>query len=452
VPTLPPGVTFVQAAGGHYHSIALLSNGKVIGWGTNDFTQSYIPELAPGERWVSVKQSDYFVMGLVSDGRIEAWGDNRYGQCDVPALPPGRRYVKMTGSSLHALALRDDGMIVGWGLDINGELAVPALPPGVTYTDVATGYQHTVALRSDGTAVMFTLLYQSGQLPSPPAGERYVGVDVEGAKTLLRCSDGTILKFGGMLTNLTPPPLPAGVVYSQMAACEDIQADVLLRSDGQVVFWGHTYPPGTSGWIPVPVLPPGVSYVEVAGGSNAGRTVAARRSDGQIVVFGYISGPTTQVPELLPGTSYVEVDVGNIMISARIGPTSTYTSFASGCAGSQPSARLVPQDTPGINKTHEVMLFDLPNNAAFMLFGWNRTAPVALDQYGMPGCAAEVSPDGAYFLVGQNGVAKYRLPIPNNPGLVGLHFYNQAVVLDSQAGNALGAVMSDAAEGVIGHL
>jgi hypothetical protein len=48
--------------------------------------------------------------------------------------------------------------------------------------------------------------------------------------------------------------------------------------------------------------------------------------------------------------------------------------------------------------------------------------------YGMPGCSAHVSPDPAYFLAGQDGVAVYRLPIPDAPGLVGLHFHNQAIV------------------------
>jgi hypothetical protein len=47
-------------------------------------------------------------------------------------------------------------------------------------------------------------------------------------------------------------------------------------------------------------------------------------------------------------------------------------------------------------------------------------------------------------------MAKYCLPIPNLPSLVGMHFCNQAVVLDPGA-NPLGAVISDAAEGVIGH-
>lgn len=85
-----------------------------------------------------------------------------------------------------------------------------------------------------------------------------------------------------------------------------------------------------------------------------------------------------------------------------------------------------------------------------MFFGWNRIAPTSLGSFGMPGCFQEVSADAAVFLSGLNGQARFELAIPNMPGLVGLHFYNQAVVLDPAA-NALGAVMSDAAEGVIGH-
>ena len=59
-------------------------------------------------------------------------------------------------------------------------------------------------------------------------------------------------------------------------------------------------------------------------------------------------------------------------------------------------------------------------------------------------------PDGAFLLLGQNGVAKYQFGIPGDPKLVGLRFYNQALVLDAAA-NALGAVVSDAAEVMVGH-
>jgi hypothetical protein len=48
-------------------------------------------------------------------------------------------------------------------------------------------------------------------------------------------------------------------------------------------------------------------------------------------------------------------------------------------------------------------------------------------------------------------MATFRLPIPGVPALVGLKFYNQALVLDPGAGNVIGAVVSEAAEGVVGY-
>ena len=48
MPALPPGLTYVEIAGGGIHTIARRSDGSVV-----------------------------------------AWGDNYYGQLDVPALPPG---------------------------------------------------------------------------------------------------------------------------------------------------------------------------------------------------------------------------------------------------------------------------------------------------------------------------------------------------------------------------
>ncbi|MCC7062163.1 MAG: hypothetical protein IT456_05115 [Planctomycetes bacterium] len=198
----------------------------------------------------------------------------------------------------------------------------------------------------------------------------------------------------------------------------------------------------------LPPPPTGVYYVEVEG-ANSNSAVVARRSDGQAVgrdPYGLID-----TPPLDPGTSYVEVSAASgAGFVGRVGPTSTYVAVGGGCAGTLPAARLVPRDTPRIGKVHEVTVFDLPQHCAFMLFGWSQTAPLSLSGYGMPGCAAHVSPDTAVFVAGQQGHARFRLPIPDYVGLVGLHFYNQALVLDSAA-NALGAVMSEASEGAIGH-
>lgn len=176
-----------------------------------------------------------------------------------------------------------------------------------------------------------------------------------------------------------------------------------------------------------------------------------RRSDGLCDSTSIGPSAACPAPALPSGSTYVEVDAHGYQLAARVGPTSTYVSYGHGCAGSRQAARLVPMDTPRIDKVLEVNVFDLPHDVAFMLFGWNRTQPQSMASYGMQGCDAHVTPDGAYVLLGQHGWATYRLSIPNLPTLVGLRFYNQAVVLDQNAGNPLGAVMSDAAEGVVGH-
>lgn len=69
----------------------------------------------------------------------------------------------------------------------------------------------------------------------------------------------------------------------------------------------------------------------------------------------------------------------------------------------------------------------------------------------MPGCQLAISLDATLPLVGQGHQATWQLSIPDRAELLGLRFYNQALVLDPAAGNALGAVLSDAAEGVIGY-
>jgi hypothetical protein len=173
--------------------------------------------------------------------------------------------------------------------------------------------------------------------------------------------------------------------------------------------------------------------------------MAVRRSDGHAVQIGGNFKPLP--PD--PGVSYVQVHSMDGRSLYRLGPQTTYISYAPGCSGTRPTTQLIPRDTPKLGKTLEVTLLDLPENAAFMVFGFRSTTPSPLDTYGMPGCSSHVSMDGAYLLLGQNHKAKYRLPIPDSPGLLGLRFYNQAVVLDSAA-NGLGAVVSNAAEAVIG--
>jgi hypothetical protein len=87
-----------------------------------------------------------------------------------------------------------------------------------------------------------------------------------------------------------------------------------------------------------------------------------------------------------------------------------------------------------------------------LAFGWQKaSAPVTLGFLGMPGCSLHVDFTALVPLAGENGQAVWSLPIPDDPFWVGTRFYNQALVFDQNVGNPFGAVMSDAAEGVIGH-
>jgi len=203
----------------------------------------------------------------------------------------------------------------------------------------------------------------------------------------------------------------------------------------------------------VPRLPAGLTYVEVAAGAL--HTVA-RRSDGSVIAWGSNGYGQCNVPSLPAGLGYIQIGAGGFNTVAHVGAVSSYVIFGAGCAGSMPSTTLVPLDTPRIGAALQVHLDHLPVNAAFLIAGFSNSnsafgpLPLDLGPIGMPGCAARVSIDFVALVLGSGGFADHRLPIPNVPGLVGVHFYQQALVLDPGAGNALGAVMSDAAAAVIG--
>jgi hypothetical protein len=355
------------------------------------------------------------------------------------------RYVDAEVSYWHSALLRSDGQLLVFGDNSNGQLNVPALPAGLQYTGVALSSSHTVALRSDGQAVAFGGMWGGQNIPPLPPGQTYTQVDAAYTQTLLLRSDGAIVHMGDTLTGqANVPALPPGIVYTDLASSQFYNA--ALRSDGSAVAWGST---SSTNWATHPPLPSGVYYVEADGG---GYHTILRRSDGEVDVLGYIANQVMGVPPPLdPGTSYVEVSANAHNISAaRVGPTSTYVGFAAGCAGTMPATRLVPSDTPRIDATLRVRLFDLPQDVAFMVMGFQRQSPASLLPVGMPGCFQHVAVDAFLLLQGQDHQAVWELPVPNWIGLVGVHFYNQALVLD-QTANWPGAVVSDAAEGVIGH-
>lgn len=442
VPPLPPGMQYTQIAAGELYSLALRSDGQVIAWGYDlNFSQD-LPTPTPNHNWRKCAVGSAHGIALDSAGTIHHFGARAYGLDQVPTLPPGVTYVDCAASIFHSVALCSDGTVRAWGDNISGQLNVPPLPAGLTYTKIACSHHHTVLLRSDGQALPFgNLRSGSGNLPALPTGMRYVDVAAGSNFTLVHRSDGTLIGRG--VTNdlrRNVPTAPPGVRFTQISVADYFAA--ALRSDGEFVIWG-------SGVFNIPPLPFGVYYVDAICGSH---TISLRRSDGTADAYTeFYAGIRSNPPPLAPGTSYRSITGAFQMAAGITAPASSYITFASGCSGSQPPTRLIPADTPKLGETLLVRLDRLPNDLAFLVFGWQRLpTPFPLTSLGMPGCTLQIAVDATAGLVGTGGWAEFELPIPYHASLLGQTFHHQALVPDAGAGNPLGAVVSDAAVARIG--
>lgn len=134
----------------------------------------------------------------------------------------------------------------------------------------------------------------------------------------------------------------------------------------------------------------------------------------------------------------------------------SYTVFGAGCAGTAGVPTNSSSLPPQLGTTAVLTFGNLPSPPlAIALFGLSNTQsafgplPLALAGFGAPNCTARVSPDASTFLVCSAGAASLQVTTPNLPGLLGVTYHTQALVLDP-ALNALGASMSAAATAIVG--
>jgi len=139
-----------------------------------------------------------------------------------------------------------------------------------------------------------------------------------------------------------------------------------------------------------------------------------------------------------------------------LGPA--FTTFSVGCAGTHGMPLLAATSLPRIGQFLHLSMTSLPINApGLLLFGASRTAwgllplPLRLDAIGMTGCQLLVSGDVLLGLPssGATGSVLLSVPLPNDPGLVGGVFFNQAFLLDLGA-NAGGVIATNGGWGLIG--
>lgn len=151
------------------------------------------------------------------------------------------------------------------------------------------------------------------------------------------------------------------------------------------------------------------------------------------------------------GLDYEDISDSDLTITV---PAGSYTPFGAGCSGSAgvPSLQAAPGSLPAYGQEFRASLGNLPpaSTGAAVVLGAARIAPFDLRPLGMPGCVLEVGIDALFPVAPQGGAAQWQVVIPDDARLLGAGFYNQALVLDAAAGNRAGAVISNAAHGVIG--
>jgi alpha-tubulin suppressor-like RCC1 family protein len=299
VATLPASAgstSFVSIAAGRDFGLALRSDGTVLSWGNNQLgqlglgtTSGYIlkPAMIPGlSNVVAISAGAWSSMALKSDGTVVGWGYNQDGEVatgsfttSVPTPTPinglsGIKAVSAGGGDMGAL--KSDGTVWEWGDNTMGQLgtgvtatnyccvAVPTEVPNLSgVTAIALGGDHTIAVRADGSVWTW-------------------GRDAEG-----ELGHGSI-PMSGCFCNPTPAPV-AGMGRA-VAAAAAVSSSLVVKADGSVWTWGGSLfgqlGTGSSINTPTPAQVTAVSNIKGASAYCCGFTYLALQTDGSVVGWG----------------------------------------------------------------------------------------------------------------------------------------------------------------------
>ena len=161
IPALPPpGTEVVSLASGMAHTVAILSNGNVYGWGKGRKGQLGEPahDVWSPRRIATIdfkaKQAacgkDFtLVVGEPATGTVIMLGPNgndRFGiKSNSPVTLEGWRSISASWGSIYAV--KSSGDVVAWGRNDHGQLPPTGLPE---VKDIAAGSEHCLALTRAG--------------------------------------------------------------------------------------------------------------------------------------------------------------------------------------------------------------------------------------------------------------------------------------------------------------
>ncbi|MBL7814078.1 MAG: hypothetical protein JNL70_03655 [Saprospiraceae bacterium] len=226
-----PPATAIAAAG--RHSLALLSNGTVIGWGDNSYGQTTIPNTVVGAKAIAAK--GLYSLALLNNGSVIGWGDNSDGQTTIPNTLTSATAI--AAGSLHSLALLGNGSVVGWGLNNYGQTTIPNTLTNPTA--ITAGSLHNLTLLSNGSVIGWgDNLEGQTTIPNTVVGTKAIAAGNYHNLALL--NNGTVTAWGrnnfGQTT--VPNTVASAIAIAAGGALAGGGHSLALLSNGSVVGWG----------------------------------------------------------------------------------------------------------------------------------------------------------------------------------------------------------------------
>lgn len=175
--SLPTGRTAVSVSAGHDHTCAVLDNGELVCWGSNEFGQlgdgseedSNVPVYVDGLSGVPVQISSggAHSCAILNDASMECWGANDGGQLgdnsfDDSANPVSialpETVLGMSAGAGHTCAVLSDSSLHCWGNNENGQLGDGSAPSDKSSPVSITVGGDAVAVSAGGahTCVIFS--------------------------------------------------------------------------------------------------------------------------------------------------------------------------------------------------------------------------------------------------------------------------------------------------------
>ena len=203
-------------------------SGQAVVWGNAQANLQRIPAITTSNV-AQIAMGDHHALALMTTGRVVGWGTNLKGELTIP--PSLSDVVQISVGITHSVALKSNGNVVMWGAPASNVLS-PTVTLPTNVVQIAAGDRHTVLLRSDGTVLVTG--GQAIQRAIPPAltGKIVVAVAAGSDVSFALTNSGALYAWGKNMTM----PLSAASDVVRVFAQRGVYA--ALRSDNQLLIWG----------------------------------------------------------------------------------------------------------------------------------------------------------------------------------------------------------------------